>query len=178
MKKIPLPAVKNAAQKGRWLNASARKGKTPGSNRGRRSETAICIYGLKEKIRARKSPEALQGKTSDVFCGSSQIVVCAPDTATPVFIILTTSLSVPLLYGAKRKASPIQPCQKSAFCVRFACAIMPLSTVRRFAPPYQDAPKPVYTPTVQIFKSSISCVSTSAHCSAWCFGCPDEVSST
>ena len=39
-------------QKGRWLNASARKGKTPGSNQGRRSETAICIYGLKEKIRA------------------------------------------------------------------------------------------------------------------------------
>ena len=28
------------------------KGKTPGSNRGRRSKTAICIYGLKEKIRA------------------------------------------------------------------------------------------------------------------------------
>ena len=51
--------MKNAAQKGRWLNASARKGKTPGSNRGRRSETAICIYGLKEKIRARKSPETV-----------------------------------------------------------------------------------------------------------------------
>ena len=50
--KIPLPAVKNAAEKGRWPNASARKGKKPGSNRGRRSETAICIYGLKEKIRA------------------------------------------------------------------------------------------------------------------------------
>ena len=31
----------------------------PGSNRGRRSETAICIYGLKEEIRARKSPETL-----------------------------------------------------------------------------------------------------------------------
>ena len=28
------------------------KRKTPGSNRGRRSETAICIYGLKGKIRA------------------------------------------------------------------------------------------------------------------------------
>lgn len=25
--------------------------KTPGSNRGRRFETAICIYGLKEEIR-------------------------------------------------------------------------------------------------------------------------------
>ena len=178
MRKIPLPAVKNAAQKGHWPNASARKGNTPGSNRGRRSKTAICIYGLKEKIRARKSPEALQGKTSEVFCGSSQIVVCAPDAATPVFIILTTSLSVPLLYGAKRKASPIQTCQKSAFCVHFACAIMPLSTVRRFAPPYQDAPKPVYTPTVQISKSSISCVSTSAYCSACRFGFPDESSST
>ena len=59
MRKIPLPAVKNSAQKGRWLNASARKGKTPGSNRGRRSETAICIYGLKEEIRARKSPETV-----------------------------------------------------------------------------------------------------------------------
>jgi len=59
LRKIPLPAVKNAAQKGRWLNASARKVKTPGSNRGRRSETAICIYGLKEKIRARKSPETV-----------------------------------------------------------------------------------------------------------------------
>lgn len=43
---------KNAVQKGHRLNTSARKGKTPGSNRGRRSETAICIYGLKEKIRA------------------------------------------------------------------------------------------------------------------------------
>ena len=31
----------------------------PGSNRGRRSETAICIYGLKEEIRARKSPETV-----------------------------------------------------------------------------------------------------------------------
>ena len=59
MRKIPLPAVKNAAQKGRWLNASARKGKTPGSNRDRRTKTAICIYGLKEKIRARKSPETV-----------------------------------------------------------------------------------------------------------------------
>ncbi len=59
LRKIPLPAVKNATQKGRWLNASARKGKTPGSNRGRRSETAICIYGLKERIRARKSPETV-----------------------------------------------------------------------------------------------------------------------
>ena len=59
LRKIPLPAGKIAAQKGRWLNASARKGKTPGSNRGRRSETAICIYGLKEKIRARKSPETV-----------------------------------------------------------------------------------------------------------------------
>ena len=59
LRKIPLPAVKNAAQKGRWLNASARKGKTPGPNRGRRSETAICIYGLKEKIRARKIPETV-----------------------------------------------------------------------------------------------------------------------
>ena len=57
--KMLLPAVKNAAQKGRWLNASARKGKTPGSNRGRRSETAICIYGLKEEIRALKSPETV-----------------------------------------------------------------------------------------------------------------------
>ena len=28
------------------------------------------------------------------------------------------------------------------------------------------------------FKSSISCVSTSAYCSAWRFGCPDESSST
>ena len=36
--------------------------------------------------------------------------------------ILTTSLSVPPLYGAKRKVSTIQTCQKSAFCVRFACA--------------------------------------------------------
>ena len=35
------------------------KGKTPGSNLGRRSETAICIYGLKEDIRARKSPETV-----------------------------------------------------------------------------------------------------------------------
>ena len=59
LRKIPLPAVKNATQKGRWLNASARKGKTPGSNRDRRSETAICIYGLKERIRARKSPETV-----------------------------------------------------------------------------------------------------------------------
>ena len=50
---------KNAAEKGRWLNASARKGKMPGSNRGRRSETAICIYGLKEEIRALKSPETV-----------------------------------------------------------------------------------------------------------------------
>ena len=50
--KMLLPAGKIAVQKGRWLNASARKGKTPGSNRGRRSETAICIYGLKEEIRA------------------------------------------------------------------------------------------------------------------------------
>ena len=33
---------------------------------------------------------------------------------------------------------------------------MPLSTVRRFAPPYQDAPKPVYTPTVQISTLSIT----------------------
>ena len=31
----------------------------PGSNQGRRSETAICIYGLKERIRARKSPETV-----------------------------------------------------------------------------------------------------------------------
>ena len=52
LRNIPLTAGKIAAQKGRWLNASARKGKTPGSNRGRRSETAICIYGLKEIIRA------------------------------------------------------------------------------------------------------------------------------
>jgi hypothetical protein len=59
LRKIPLPAVKNAAEKGRWLNASARKGKTPSSNRGRRSETAICIYGLKERIRALKSPETV-----------------------------------------------------------------------------------------------------------------------
>ena len=35
------------------------KGKTPGSNRGRCSETAIYIYGLKEEIRARKSPETV-----------------------------------------------------------------------------------------------------------------------
>ena len=59
LRKIPLPAVKNAAQKGRWPNASVRKGKTPGLNRGRRSETAICIYGLKEEIRALKSPETV-----------------------------------------------------------------------------------------------------------------------
>lgn len=39
--------------------------------------------------------------------------------------ILTTSLSVPSLYSTQRKASTIQTCQKSAFCVRFACAIMP-----------------------------------------------------
>ena len=52
LRKIPLPAGKIVAEKGRWLNASARNRKTPGSNRGRRSETAICIYGLKEKIRA------------------------------------------------------------------------------------------------------------------------------
>jgi len=52
LRKIPLSAGKIAIQKGRWLNASARNGKTPGSNRGRRSETAICIYGLKEEIRA------------------------------------------------------------------------------------------------------------------------------
>lgn len=132
----------------------------------------------------KKSREVLWDKPSRLFRGSSQIAVCAPrrscgsDAAAPVFSILTTSLSVPLLYSTQRKASPIQPCQKSAFCVRFACAIMPLSTVRRFAPPYQDAPKPVYTPTVQIFKSSISCVSTSAYCSAWRFGFPDESSST
>ena len=50
--KMLLPAGKNAAQKGRWLNVSARKEKMPGSNRGRRSETAICIYGLREEIRA------------------------------------------------------------------------------------------------------------------------------
>ena len=59
LRKIPLPTGKIAVQKGHWLNASARKGKTPGSNRGRRSETAICIYGLKEEIRARKSPETV-----------------------------------------------------------------------------------------------------------------------
>ena len=52
LRKIPLPAERIAAEKGRWPNASAQKGKIPGSNRGRRSETAICIYGLKEKIRA------------------------------------------------------------------------------------------------------------------------------
>ena len=57
--KIPLPVGKIAIQKGRWLNTSARKGKTPGSNRGRRSETAIYIYGLKEEIRAPKSPETV-----------------------------------------------------------------------------------------------------------------------
>ena len=50
--KMLLPVKENAAQKGRRLNASARKGKTPGSNRGRRFETAICIYALKEEIRA------------------------------------------------------------------------------------------------------------------------------
>ena len=50
---------KNAAEKGRWLNASVRREIIPGSNRGRRSETAICIYGLKEEIRARKSPETV-----------------------------------------------------------------------------------------------------------------------
>ena len=126
----------------------------------------------------RKTSEALSDRASEVFLDSRQIVVCAPDVATLVFIILTTSLFVPLLYSTQRKDSPIQPCQKSAFCVHFACAIMPLSTVRRFAPPYQDAPKPVYTPTFQIFKSSISCVSTSAYCSAWRFGFPDESSST
>jgi hypothetical protein len=60
LRKIPLPTVKNAAQKGRWLNASARKGKTPGSNRSRRSGTAICIYGSKEEIRALKSPETVR----------------------------------------------------------------------------------------------------------------------
>ena len=59
MRKIPLPAGKIAAEKGRWLNASARREKVPGSNRGRHSETAICIYGLKEEIRARKSPETV-----------------------------------------------------------------------------------------------------------------------
>ena len=64
MRKIPLPVEKVAIQKGRWLNASARKGKTPGSNRGRRSETAICIYGLKEEIRARKSPETVDAPGS------------------------------------------------------------------------------------------------------------------
>ena len=69
-----------------------------------------------------KTSGALRHKASEVFRNSSQIVVCAPDTATPVFIILTTSLSVPLLYSTQRKASPIQPCQKSAFCVRIACA--------------------------------------------------------
>ena len=78
----------------------------------------------------RKTSEALSDRASEVFCGSSQIVVCAADTATPVFIILTTSLSVPSLYGTKREVSTIQTCQKSAFHVRFACAIMPLSTVR------------------------------------------------
>ena len=50
--KMLLPAGKNAAQKGRWPNASAQKGKIPGSNRGRRPETAIYIYGLREEIRA------------------------------------------------------------------------------------------------------------------------------
>jgi hypothetical protein len=59
LRKILLPVGKIAIQKGRWLNTSARKGKTPGSNRVRRAETAICIYGLKEKIRARKSPETV-----------------------------------------------------------------------------------------------------------------------
>ena len=49
LRKIPLPVGKIAILKGRWLNASARNGKTPGSNRGRRSETAICIYGLREE---------------------------------------------------------------------------------------------------------------------------------
>ena len=138
-----------------------------------------CLIGVAQiSAILKKTSEALLDRASEIFRGSSQIAVCAPDTATPVFIILTTSLSVPLLYSTQRKASPIQPCQKSAFCVRFACAIMPLSTVRRFAPPYQDAPKPVYTPTVQISKSSISCVSTSAYCSAWRFGFPDESSST
>ena len=43
VRKIPLSAGKIAAQKGRWLNASAWKDKTSGSNRGRRPETAICI---------------------------------------------------------------------------------------------------------------------------------------
>ena len=46
----------------------------PGSNRGRRSETAICIYGLKEKIRARKSPE-----TVDAFG-------FVPDASIPVIL--------------------------------------------------------------------------------------------
>ena len=34
-------------------------GEVPGSNRVRRAETAICIYGLKEKIRVQKSPETV-----------------------------------------------------------------------------------------------------------------------
>ncbi|MFR4354074.1 MAG: hypothetical protein ACLT21_05155 [Oscillospiraceae bacterium] len=50
---------KNRRSKRRWLNVSARREKVPGSNRGRHSETAICIYGLKEEIRARKSPETV-----------------------------------------------------------------------------------------------------------------------
>ena len=59
LRKIPLPAVKNSAQKGRWLNASAQKGKIPSSNPVSCSETSIKIYGLKEEIRARKSPETV-----------------------------------------------------------------------------------------------------------------------
>ena len=43
---------KNAVQKGHRLNASVRRETIPGSNRGRRPETAICIYGLREEIRA------------------------------------------------------------------------------------------------------------------------------
>ena len=35
------------------------KGEVPGSNRVRRAETAICIYGLKEKIQTSKSPETV-----------------------------------------------------------------------------------------------------------------------
>ena len=161
--------MKNAAQKGRWLNASARKGKTPGSNRGRRSETAICIYGLKEKIRARKSPEtvdapgftpdastvsliwyarldsnqrpteselsgrqagkpcgarvwlvlhkfpplwrktseALSSRASEVFHGSSQIVVCAPRRSYD-----SVQLSTP---------TPVSYCTKTAYPARLRC---------------------------------------------------------
>ena len=50
----------------------------PGSNQGRRSETAICIYGLKERIRARKSPETVDAPGF------------APDASIPVTLYVIT----------------------------------------------------------------------------------------